>query len=115
LAALNSLLIRPGLGTVGLRMARHCENAQAVVDYLRERPEVVRVIHPSVQTGTSRDRADRYLKGGYGGLVGFELAGGEEAGRRFIDSLQLLYHVANIGDARRLAIPPASTTPSQLP
>jgi len=72
------------------------------------------VIHPSLQTGVARERAERYLKGGFGGLVGFELAGGAEAGRRFIDGLQLLYHVANIGDARSLAIHPASTTHSQL-
>jgi O-acetylhomoserine (thiol)-lyase len=61
-----------------------------------------------------RRRADAYLKGGYGGLVGFELKGGVEAGRRFIDALKLLYHVANIGDARSLAIHPASTTHQQL-
>jgi O-acetylhomoserine (thiol)-lyase len=75
---------------------------------------VTRVIHPSQQTGEVRARADRYLAGGLGGLVGFELAGGVEAGRKFIDGLQLLYHVANIGDARSLAIHPASTTHSQL-
>ena len=62
----------------------------------------------------ARRRADAYLKGGYGGLVGFELKGGVEAGRKFIDSLKLLYHVANIGDARSLAIHPASTTHQQL-
>jgi O-acetylhomoserine (thiol)-lyase len=67
-----------------------------------------------LQTGESRRRADAYLKGGYGGLVGFELKGGVEAGRKFIDSLELLYHVANIGDARSLAIHPASTTHQQL-
>jgi O-acetylhomoserine (thiol)-lyase len=67
-----------------------------------------------VQTGAARQRADKYLNGKFGGLVGFELAKGREAGRRFIDSLQLLYHVANIGDARSLAIHPASTTHSQL-
>jgi O-acetylhomoserine (thiol)-lyase len=67
-----------------------------------------------LQTGHARKRADRYLMGGYGGLVGFELAGGREAGRRFIDSLKLFYHVANIGDARSLAIHPATTTHSQL-
>jgi O-acetylhomoserine (thiol)-lyase len=72
------------------------------------------VIHPSLQTGIQRERADRYLVGGFGGLVGFELAGGRDAGKRFIDSLKLLYHVANIGDARSLAIHPASTTHSQL-
>jgi O-acetylhomoserine (thiol)-lyase len=75
---------------------------------------VTTVIHPSRQGGVARERADKYLDGGYGGLVGFELAGGADAGRRFIDSLKLLYHVANIGDARSLAIHPASTTHSQL-
>ena len=65
-------------------------------------------------TGESKRRADAYLKGGYGALVGFELKGGREAGRKFIDGLKMLYHVANIGDARSLAIHPASTTHSQL-
>jgi O-acetylhomoserine (thiol)-lyase len=65
-------------------------------------------------TGESKRRADAYLKGGYGGLVGFELKGGRDAGRKFIDSLKMFYHVANIGDARSLAIHPASTTHSQL-
>ncbi len=97
-----------------MRIQRHSENAQAVTNYLLKRPEVTRVIHPSVQTGAFRERADKYLKGGYGGLVGFELAGGKEAGRRFIDALKLFYHVANIGDARSLAIHPATTTHSQL-
>jgi O-acetylhomoserine (thiol)-lyase len=72
------------------------------------------VIYPGLQTGEARRRADAVLRDGYGGLVGFELAGGAEAGRRFIDALQLFYHVANIGDARSLAIHPATTTHSQL-
>jgi O-acetylhomoserine (thiol)-lyase len=103
-----------GLETLPLRMARHCENTQKVVDFLKARSEVTQVIHPSQQTGEVRARADKYLKGGYGGLVGFELARGRDAGRKFIDALQLFYHVANIGDARSLAIHPASTTHSQL-
>ena len=110
----NAFLILQGVETVTLRMAKHCENTQAVTDFLRKRPEVTRVIHPSVQTGVHRQRAERYLKGGLGGLVGFELVGGKEAGRRFIDALQMLYHVANIGDTRSLAIHPATTTHSQL-
>ncbi len=110
----NAFLTLQGVETVTLRMAKHCENTQAVTDFLRKRPEVTRVIHPSVQTGVHRERAQRYLKGGLGGLVGFELAGGKEAGRRFIDALQMFYHVANIGDARSLAIHPATTTHSQL-
>jgi O-acetylhomoserine (thiol)-lyase len=114
LSPFNAFLIIQGLETLPLRIARHCENAQSVVDFLRTRPEITRVIHPSVQSGVQRERADRYLKGGLGGLVGFELAGGKEAGRRFIDALQMFYHVANIGDARSLAIHPATTTHSQL-
>ncbi len=110
----NAFLTIQGIETLPLRIERHSENAQAVANYLLKRPEVTRVIHPSAQTGVFRERADKYLKGGYGGLVGFELAGGREAGRRFIDALQLFYHVANIGDARSLAIHPASTTHSQL-
>jgi O-acetylhomoserine (thiol)-lyase len=85
-----------------------------VVDYLAGRKGVTRVIHPSQQAGAPRENADRYLRAGYGGLLGFELEGGVQAGRRFIDALQLFYHVANIGDARSLAIHPASTTHSQM-
>lgn len=114
LSPFNAFQILQGVETLPLRIARHCTNAQAVVDFLKGRAGVTQVIHPSQQTGVQRERADRYLKGGYGGLVGFELAGGREAGRRFIDALKLLYHVANIGDARSLAIHPASTTHSQL-
>jgi O-acetylhomoserine (thiol)-lyase len=110
----NAFLTLQGLETLALRIAKHCENTQAVVHFLRKRPEVTKVIHPSVQTGVHRQRAERYLKGGLGGLVGFELAGGKDAGRRFIDGLEMFYHVANIGDARSLAIHPATTTHSQL-
>ena len=114
LSPFNAFMILQGIETVALRMERHVKNAQAVADFLAKRPEVAKVLHPSQQKGETRRRADAYLKGGYGGLVGFELAAGREAGRRFIDSLKLLYHVANIGDARSLAIHPASTTHSQL-
>ena len=114
LSPFNAFLIIQGLETLPLRMKQHCTNAQAVVDFLKKRKEVVRIIHPSVQRGIHRQRADRYLGSRFGGLVGFELAGGKEAGRRFIDALQLHYHVANIGDSRSLAIHPATTTHSQL-
>ncbi|MES2498877.1 MAG: PLP-dependent transferase [Pseudomonadota bacterium] len=114
LSPFNAFQILQGLETLPLRMPRHCENAVAVARFLSGRAGVTRVIHPSVQTGEARARADRYLRGGQGGLLGFELAGGLEAGRRFIDALQLFYHVANIGDARSLAIHPASTTHSQM-
>lgn len=114
LSPFNAFQLIQGVETLALRMERHCANAQRVVDFLAARKGVARVIHPSQQAGAPRERADRYLKGGYGGLLGFELEGGVEAGRRFIDALQLFYHVANIGDARSLAIHPASTTHSQL-
>lgn len=114
LSPFNAFQILQGLETLPLRITRHAENAAAVAKALTQAPGVTRVIHPSVQTGLQRERADRYLSGGYGGLVGFELAGGREAGRKFIDALKLFYHVANIGDARSLAIHPASTTHSQL-
>lgn len=114
LSPFNAFQILQGLETLPLRMPRHCENALKVVDYLKGRAGVTKVIHPSLQDGVQRERAERYLPGGLGALVGFELAGGREAGRRFIDALKLFYHVANIGDARSLAIHPASTTHSQL-
>jgi len=114
LSPFNAFQILQGIETLPLRIARHAENAEAVARFLAEHPAVARVIHPSHQSGTARERARRYLRGGSGGLVGFELKGGAEAGARFIDALQLLYHVANIGDARSLAIHPATTTHSQL-
>ena len=114
LSPFNAFLTLQGLETLPLRTERHSQNATAVAAWLTTRPEVTKVIHPSQQTGETRARADKYLKGGYGALVGFELEGGAEAGRKFIDKLQLFYHVANIGDARSLAIHPASTTHSQL-
>ncbi|MCG2841976.1 PLP-dependent transferase [Sandaracinobacter sp. RS1-74] len=114
LSPFNAFQILQGLETLPLRMPRHSENTLKVVDYLKARADVVKVIHPSLQTGAQAERAKAVLTGGLGGLLGFELAGGREAGRRFIDALQLFYHVANIGDARSLAIHPASTTHSQL-
>ena len=111
----NAFLFLQGLETLPLRMREHCRNAQAVANYLNDHPDITSVIYPSLHAeAEQRRRADTYLNGGYGGLVGFELAGGAEAGQRFIDALELFYHVANIGDARSLAIHPATTTHSQL-
>ena len=95
-------------------MRAHCENAQKVAEWLSGQSGVSKVIYPSLMDGPMKARAEAVLNGGYGALLGFELAGGAEAGQRFIDALQMLYHVANIGDARSLAIHPASTTHSQL-
>ena len=110
----NAFQIIQGLETLPLRIRQHTENAAKVADFLAAHPKVERVIYPGLQTGEQKRRADAVLKGGYGALVGFELKGGAEAGQRFIDSLLLFYHVANIGDARSLAIHPATTTHSQL-
>ena len=111
---MNAFLFLQGLETLPLRMERHNANAAAVADFLNGHARVAKTIYPGLMDGEERRRADAYLDGGYGALVGFELAGGREAGRKFIDALELLFHVANIGDARSLAIHPASTTHSQL-
>jgi O-acetylhomoserine (thiol)-lyase len=103
-----------GLETVALRMKQHCSNASKVVDYLKKNKEVTRVIYPTEHDSKIAERAKKYLNDGNGGLVGIELKGGIEAGKRFIESLKMFYHVANIGDARSLAIHPATTTHSQL-
>jgi O-acetylhomoserine (thiol)-lyase len=111
----NAFQFIQGLETLPLRMREHCRNAASVADYLAGHPEVAKVIHPAFHRDPEQKRrAGAYLKGGLGGLVGFELKGGIEAGRRFIDALKLFYHVANIGDARSLAIHPATTTHQQL-
>jgi O-acetylhomoserine (thiol)-lyase len=114
LSPFNAFQLIQGLETLPLRLRQHNVNAIQVAKYLADQASVSNVIFPGLQSGENRRRADAYLSGGYGGLVGFELIGGLEAGRRFIDSLKLLYHVANIGDARSLAIHPASTTHQQL-
>ncbi len=110
----NAFTFIQGLETLPLRMERHCQNAKGVAEFLSNHPKVSKVIYPSHMTSQYLDRAKKYLKKGFGSLVGFELKNGENAGKKFIDNLKLLYHVANIGDARSLAIHPSSTTHSQL-
>ena len=110
----NAFQTIQGLETLPLRMRAHSQNAAAVVEFLVSHSSVSKVIYPNQQTGEELKRAKKYLNGGYGGLVGFELKGGKESGEKFINSLKLFYHVANIGDARSLAIHPATTTHSQL-
>ena len=110
----NAFGIIQGLETLALRMRQHCSNAEAVVKFLKSNKNVSKIIYPSEYKGNIAERAKKYLKHGNGALVGLELKGGIDAGKKFIDSLKLLYHVANIGDARSLAIHPASTTHSQL-
>ena len=110
----NAFQFIQGLETLPLRMERHCQNAVAAANFLSKHPKVSRVIHPSVQKGKAKTNADKYLRNGYGSLMGIEIEGGKKSGQKFIDSLKLFYHVANIGDARSLAIHPATTTHSQL-
>jgi len=110
----NAFGIIQGLETLALRMKQHCSNAEAVVEFLKSNKNVSKIIYPSEYKDNIAERAKKYLKNGNGALVGLELKGGIDAGKKFIDSLKLLYHVANIGDARSLAIHPASTTHSQL-
>ncbi|MET3471839.1 O-acetylhomoserine (thiol)-lyase [Novosphingobium sp. 1529] len=114
LSPFNAFQLIQGIETLPLRIERHSQNAAAVAQWLAGHGKVTRVIHPSLAQGRAADLAAKYLPHGAGGLVGFELAGGADAGRAFIDALKLFYHVANIGDARSLAIHPASTTHSQL-
>ena len=110
----NAFMFIQGLETLSLRIREHSKNAEKVAQFLSSHPSVEKVIYPSVQSGTAKERAEKYLKGGNGALMGVELKGGVESGKKFIDSLELLYHVANIGDSKSLAIHPASTTHSQL-
>jgi O-acetylhomoserine (thiol)-lyase len=114
MAPMNAFLTIQGLETLPLRMERHCSNALKAAAFLAQHPAVAKVIHPSLMEGEWKRRADAMLKGGYGSLMGIELKGGKDAGQKFIEALQMFYHVANIGDARSLAIHPATTTHSQL-
>jgi len=110
----NAFTFLQGLETLPLRMERHCENTQKVADFLSSHNKVSKTIYPSLMKNNQLERAKKYLNNSFGSLLGFELKNGEDAGRKFIDNLNLLYHVANIGDARSLAIHPSSTTHSQL-
>ena len=110
----NAFMFIQGLETLNIRMREHSANGQKVAEYLDNHPMVERVAYPGTSSGLAKERSDKYLSNGCGGLLGFEIKGGLEAGKKFINSLEMLYHVANIGDARSLAIHPASTTHSQL-
>jgi len=114
LSPFNAFLLLQGVETLHLRVERHCANAMKVAQFLEAHPKVKWVNYPGLKSSKYHDLAKKYLSNGFGGLVGFGLKSGIEGGRKFIDSLKLHSHVANIGDARSLAIHPASTTHSQL-
>ncbi len=110
----NAFLFLQGLETLHLRMPRHSENALAVARYLEKHPKVSWVNYPGLDSSPEKQRARKYLRKGAGAILGFGIKGGLEAGRRFIDSLELVSHLANVGDAKTLAIHPATTTHQQL-
>jgi len=110
----NAFLFLQGLETLHLRMPCHSENALAVAQHLEKHPSVSWVNYPGLETSPEKDRADKYLPKGAGAIVGFGIEGGAEVGKKFIDSLELISHLANVGDAKTLAIHPASTTHQQL-
>ncbi|HYN67245.1 MAG TPA: PLP-dependent transferase, partial [Ornithinibacter sp.] len=109
----NAFLIAQGVETLSLRVERHVSNARAVAEYLEAHPQVEAVRWASLDSSPSKALADRYAPKGAGAVLAFEIAGGLEAGQRFVEGLSLHSHVANIGDVRSLAIHPASTTHSQ--
>jgi len=110
----NAWIFLQGTETLALRMERHSENGLAVAKYLEKHPSVEWVNYPGLESHPTHANASRYLTRGYGGMVVFGIKGGRDAGQRFIDRLQLFSHVANVGDAKSLAIHPGSTTHSQL-
>jgi O-acetylhomoserine (thiol)-lyase len=114
LSPFNAFLFLQGLETLHLRMPRHSENALAVAKYLSKHAKVSWVNYPGLDSSPEKARVRKYLPKGAGAIIGFGVKGGLEAGKRFIDSLELTSHLANIGDAKTLAIHPASTTHQQL-
>jgi O-acetylhomoserine (thiol)-lyase len=110
----NAFNIIQGLETLPLRIKQHNANALEVANFLKSHEQVSKVVFPKFAQGKTKENAEKYLNGNYGSMIGIEVKNGVEGGKAFIDALQLHYHVANIGDARSLAIHPASTTHSQL-
>jgi O-acetylhomoserine (thiol)-lyase len=114
LSPFNSFLFLQGVETLGLRMERHVANTRAVIDFLKAHPAVTWINYPSLPSSPYHALAQRYLPRGAGAIFTFGIEGGLQAGKRFIESLQLFSHLANVGDAKSLVIHPASTTHQQL-
>lgn len=110
----NSFLFLQGLETLSLRVERHCQNAMALATWLEQRPDVEYVEYPGLASNPYNTLAKKYLKNGFGGILNFAVKGGKENAAKFIDNLKLASHLANVGDAKTLAIHPASTTHEQL-
>ena len=114
LSPFNSFLLLQGLETLSLRVHRHAENALALATWLENHPSVDFVYYPGLASSPYHQLAKKYLQNGFGGVLQFGIKGGAENGKKFINSLQLVSHLANVGDAKTLAIHPASTTHEQL-
>lgn len=114
LSPFNAFLFLQGLETIHLRMPRHAENALAVAGYLEKHPKVSWINYPGLKSSPEQQRVKKYLPKGAGAILGFGIKGGAEAGKKFIESLELISHLANVGDAKTLAIHPATTTHQQL-
>ncbi|MBL1260993.1 MAG: aminotransferase class I/II-fold pyridoxal phosphate-dependent enzyme [Thiotrichaceae bacterium] len=114
ISPMNSFLILQGLETLGLRMERHCENAEAVATWMKKHPKIEWVNYAALADSPYKDTADKITKGKASGILSFGIKGGKEAGGRFIDALQMILRLVNIGDAKSLACHPASTTHRQL-
>ena len=114
LSPFNAFLLLQGIETVHLRMPRHCENALALAKWLEAQPQVAWVNYPGLPSHPDHARAKKYMPNGYGGILGFGIKGGKDAGVRFIDGVKLASHLANVGDSKTLVIHPASTTHQQL-
>jgi O-acetylhomoserine (thiol)-lyase len=114
LSPFNAFQFIQGLETLHVRMPRHVENAQKIAEWLEKNPSVSWVNYPGLPSHKDHARAQRYLPKGAGAIIGFGIKGGIEAGKKFIDNVKLLSHLANIGDAKSLVIHPASTTHAQL-
>lgn len=110
----NAFLLLQGIETLPLRMERHCENTLALAKWLREHPDVSWVTYTGLEDHPSHELASKYLSQGYGSVLSFGIRGGAEEGKKFINSLKLVSHLANVGDAKTLAIHPSSTTHQQL-
>ena len=110
----NSFLFLQGLETLSLRVDRHCQNALEIAGWLQEHESTTWVSYPGLEDHPYHEAAKKYLTNGFGGVLAFGIRGGKEAGAKFIDSVKLASHLANVGDAKTLVIHPATTTHQQL-
>jgi O-acetylhomoserine (thiol)-lyase len=110
----NSFLLIQGLETLSLRVQRHVDNALELAKWLENHPKVAKVEYPGLPSSPTHERAKKYLQNGFGAVLSFEVKGGKEAATKFVDSLKLISHLANVGDTKTLIIQPSATTHQQL-